>query len=242
MMLQNEINNFNQSIIDWSNNWAAGYCINNNRQSSDFTKDINLYFPTYFVNSPEIDFHNRTISFANLQLRNNFNIDKQQLTRWKYSARDFNRNYQNAIAFNTFEEIDNVFSIDSSLVSLIYWKHICRPDQYPIFDQRTMRAFSILNGNRENFLWIGGVPNGNALYQYYNEIYKPQIINSVPQNLPIKEKLLSFRKIDYALFSFDKFIISKAISKRIPVNRTVSDLLDEKLLNHNLPEYSFLIE
>jgi hypothetical protein len=233
-MLQNEIDLFNSSLFEWTLQWASFYCVKDNQATSDFKKDIELYFPTFFENSPIFDAQRQIISFSPLLMKPRFDINeatKEELSKWKFSGPYLKTNSDNAKKFENYSEIDKVFNEKSSLVSLVFWKHIYKPFEYPIFDQRTMRTFSVLNGTSKNFLWIGGVPSGKKRREYYDNVFSKKILSAITQEPDQRKKLIMLRLIDYALFSFDKLIISN-IGKELPINDTITKLLDEKIKKH----------
>jgi hypothetical protein len=88
-------------------------------------------------------------------------------------------------------------------------------------------------------LWLGGVPYGKHACSYYNDVFKKKIIDTIEDKANDKERFLLLRKIDYALFSFDKLIISKSLNKKISINHKIMELCDSTLTSFNDKNYTF---
>ncbi|MFH1289057.1 MAG: hypothetical protein ABII25_10265 [bacterium] len=246
LMINDEITLFNESITEWSEKWWWGYCFDENGITSDFKKDMELYFPFFLEHDPKILIHENLVDFSSTTYNHKIeNIEKfrENIIKWKYGSQYYEINYKNSLKIKNGNSIDCVFN-HSSLVSRIFWKHIYNPLSYPIFDQRTLRTFALLfNKSNEfiplNHLWIGGVPTGTNIEKYYDSCFKKIIINSIKEITNDIEKFLLLRKIDYALFAFDKFIISKSINKTIPIFKKIVEICDEKIQNFTFSKCNF---
>lgn len=246
-MINNEIELFNKSIIEWSEKWWGRYCFNEDRITKDFQKDIELYFPFFLdrnilIKENLVDFSLTTYNHKIEEIEK----FREKIVNWKYGALYYKKNYGKSLEIKNENSIDCVFNHNKSLVSLIFWKHIYKPLSYPIFDQRTLRTFALLFNEPNEFippshLWIGGVPSGANILKYYNSCFKKTIINSIKEITNDIERFLLLRKIDYALFAFDKFIISRSINKTIPASKKIIEICDENIQNFTFRKYNFKI-
>lgn len=132
----------------------------------------------------------------------------EKLWRWKMQVHFYNRYNQKALKLMeenketirnfrgskpTFEEL-YIFSrkiFKSGVVYQIFLMHICKPNEYPIFDQNVFRSFIFLTTGK-----IIKTPQDIQEYLDYKEfVFK---IN--------KKYNIKLRYIDYALFAFGQFL------------------------------------
>ena len=182
-----------------------------------------------------LDYH-KTIDFKNCVYKPTRTINgfHKRLYEWKFGSQYWGKNKDKILKINSISDVGGKYGNDA-LVSLIYWSHIFDPFGYPIFDQRILRTFLLLSSIKCNihdaphFLWIGGVPSGKMFFDFYEDYYKVFISNKLKEIKDAKEKFLSLRKIDWALFGFDKYIISESIGNILLLDKTINILVSDRL-------------
>lgn len=252
-MIEEEINFFNASIIKWSNKWWGWYCFADDKITKDFENDRDLYFKFFLNGQIKADVINKTIDLSTCSFNHKINEFKdhfEDLSRWKFRNRS-NKILEKAKKLHNYHDVSKTYT-KSSLVSLIFWFHVFKPFEYPLFDQRTLRTFLLLwNGqkdkNSSNYhpksLWLGGVPSGNNIYDFYNGVFKSLILKTVTKESKgnDKKKFILLRKIDWALFAFDKYLISPCIGKSIPISESIKTKLSLKLSELSIRNYKMII-
>jgi hypothetical protein len=228
-----EANQFKCCFGEWVNKWAPTYCLS----EKGLEKDRDIYFPYFFSpNMVEIDLKEKKVNFSACKYEKSAPIDEgeknlKKLYDWKFGTQYWNGAEANVkklppLSKENLEKIDSIYK-ENSLVSQIYWKHISDPLNYPIFDQRVLRTFLLLNDDKPK-LWIKGVPSGKHMLDFYETNFKVFILEK-SKNIPGKDQFINLRLIDWALFGFDKLVTKKVLDKEIELNKPLADILSEKI-------------
>jgi len=262
--IDEEISLFNnKSILEWSDKWWRLYCFKqDDKPTEDFKRDRRLYFNFFLDGKPkpdvtnEEDVTNKDIDFSACRFDPKIGRLKdhiENLTTWKFR---WKQNSEKAEKLKNFEDVEKTYN-KNTLVSRIFWSHVFEPLEYPLFDQRTLRTFLLLWKNDKkmwndekdifhpNYLWINNVPSGENAYEFYENVFQKLILKSVKKLEDGREKFILLRKIDWALFAFDKHVIKPCIGKSIPISEPIETRLYDRLNELSdsltkLPDYKLI--
>jgi len=157
------------------------------------------------------------------------NFGEEDLEKIKLKKELFKQNKRYTLLYlhnNMANFDDDLYKLKfKTLVSNIFWKHVLlSPHRFPLFDQRVLIAYKLL---KDKLLWTRGAPNDKSLYDDNKHGgYKYFILDTINKNKSISEQFVTLRKIDCALFAFEKYVIRKAFPQFVPISL---ELIDETL-------------
>jgi hypothetical protein len=241
--LEKEAEQFNSDFCGWVCKWFPAYF---QADSKAVAHDRDWYLPVFLTNSDTIfeKSAEKYLDFSKCKYeKQKLDADKiENLYKWKFPAISLNgfkaNQFKQIAAIKKVEEIKEVYS-DTALVSVIFWSHVLDPLQYPLFDQRVLRTFKLLN---DKVSWTKGVPKGKDLHTYYEETYKKFILSKIDGAVSDKAKFIKLRVIDWALFGFDKYITSKAFKNEAGINETTNAIISDKLKTLEPEKWEYKID
>lgn len=191
------------------------------------------------------------------QIGTHYSYDSvKALYEWKFTARNWDSHKEKVVKVATGElGVATAYPVDRALVANIFWLHAFDPLEFPIFDQRTLRSWLLLSEAENNLtrhphsLWRQGVPMGVDLALFYKtdrgeSLYTSQdsqakisgkarfadkILDVTAQFSSDSERFMTLRKIDWALFAFDRQVISRLFSREIPIDKTIAQMVETRL-------------